>query len=95
MIYAITFKDFKGRRQVMFDNGAAQIFEGSELANKKFDEVQERLADLLDGSPVVKTGLFKKTVSRTDYPQEKIAFWRQCMQSLEIVPYKISFEEKK
>lgn len=76
----------------MFDNGEAQIFEGSELSNKKFEEIQERLADLLDGSPVV-SGLFKKTVTRKDYPQEKIAYWRQCLQSLEIIPYKFIFEK--
>lgn len=94
MIYAITYKDYKGRRQVIFDNGEAQVFEGSELTNKKFEEVQERLADLLDGSPVT-VGLFKKTTTRTDYPREKIAFWRQCLQTLEIIPYQFSFEEKK
>lgn len=95
MLYAITYKDFKGVRKVMFDRNQAQIYEGSGLTNEKFADVQERLADLLDGSPVKrKMSLFKSTYKRTDYPREKIAFWRQCLQTLEIVPYKIEFPKE-
>lgn len=97
MLYAITYKTFKGARQVILDRGQAQVYEGAELANQKYMEVQDRLADLLDGSPVRKrTGVLRtKTIVRTDYPQEKIAFWRQCLQTLEIVPYQFNFEERK
>ena len=96
MIYAITYKDFKVRRQVLFDRGQAQVFEGAELVNEKLMQTQDRLADLLDGSPKrVKVALFKKEIQRTDYPREKIAFWRQCLQTLEIVPYQFNFEVKK
>ena len=88
MLYAITYKNFRGVRHVMFDKDQALFFQGSELTNQRYIEVQDRLADLLDGSPKrVKTSMFKRTIERTDYPQEKIAFWRQCLQTLEIMPY--------
>lgn len=93
MIYAITYTDHSGKRQLMFDFGQALIFDGSELTNKNFEIVQERLVDLLDGSPQVK-GLFKKKTVRKDYPQETIALWRKQLQTLEIVPYRIMFGEK-
>lgn len=96
MIYAITYKDYKGNRQVMFDRDQALIVNGSDLANQKFVETQDRLAELLDGSPArKKVGMFKRELVRTEYPLEKISFWRQCLQTLEIVPYFIKFEGKK
>lgn len=96
MIYAITYKDYKGNRQVMFDRDQALIVNGADLANQKFVEAKDRIANLLDGSPVQKKiGLFKSELVRTEYPLEKIAFWRQCLQTLEIVPHFIKFEGKK
>lgn len=92
MIYAITYKDFRGTRKMMFDNGRALIFEGSELTNKHFEQISERLADLLDGSPIVHKKMFSSKVTRTEYPQEKIALWRQMLQSLEVVPYKVELK---
>lgn len=93
MIYAITYKDFKGNRQVMFDRGQALVIEGNENVTSKSIEIQDRLADLLDGSPTV-SGLFKKKITRKDYPREKIAFWRQCLETLEVVPYKFVFTKE-
>lgn len=96
MLYAITYKDFKGKRELMFDFGQALIFDGSELTNKNFESVQERLVELLDGSPKEVKKLFGKTKTiRTEYPREKIAFWRQQLQTLEIIPYKALNEDKK
>ncbi|QHJ78830.1 MAG: hypothetical protein [Caudoviricetes sp.] len=96
MIYSIvytTFKDNKnaqGARRVIFENKQALIFENSEEANKKYEQLIEKFSDLLDGSPTRKRTLFGRSeVIRKSYPQERIAVWRQMLQTLEIVPYDI------